>query len=480
MLGCVTVLAVAPLVAAPKAALPGVRDVRFWNTGDTTRVAIEVTGDFEHMVQRLENPDRLFFDISPAKLSLKDGRTSTITVGNALVKQIRLAERKAGTIRVVFDLEKDADYTVSRLTNPERLIVELQPKSKTPAKVSRNAKQPETKQAETKEPAAKETASKETAPKETAKESAAETVLKPVVLASIAPIPVPAPSKPGPTKSVPAKVTLPAPSEAATPKAAPPADLPEPTAAARNSNGERSLARLLGLKLGRVVIDPGHGGHDQGTHSRSGLLEKDLVLDVSKRLAVMLKDRMGVDVMLTRSDDTFIALEERSRIANEGHADLFLSIHANSSPAKNVGGVETYYLNFNTGREDQELAARENSTTQRSMSDLKEITSKILLRSNVDESREFALHLQDSLHKTAAKNNKDAKDRGVKRAPFVVLIGSEMPSVLAEIGFLSNSRDESLLKGDEYRDRVAEALYKGIAAYAQTLSRSGVQVAQAK
>jgi N-acetylmuramoyl-L-alanine amidase len=254
--------------------------------------------------------------------------------------------------------------------------------------------------------------------------------------------------------------------------------LEEPKAAARNSDGDRSLTRVLGLKLSRVVLDPGHGGHDQGTHSKAGMLEKDLVLDVSNRLAELLRTRLGTEVILTRSDDTFLSLEERTRLANDAKADLFLSIHANSSPLKSVAGVETFYLNFTTGREDLDLATRENASSERSKADLKEVVSKIALRAKADESREFALRVQKSLQSTAAKQNNDAKDRGVKRAPFVVLIGADMPSVLAEIGFLSNSRDKALFKGPEHRDRIAEALFTGIAGYADSLSH-GTQVAQA-
>ncbi|MEI9814598.1 MAG: N-acetylmuramoyl-L-alanine amidase [Acidobacteriota bacterium] len=135
-------------------------------------------------------------------------------------------------------------------------------------------------------------------------------------------------------------------------------------------------------------------------------------------------------------------------------------------------------MNFNTGREDSDLATRENATSERSIADLKgHRLSKIMLRAKVDESREFALRIQNVLHTAAVKQNQDAKDRGVKRAPFVVLIGADMPSVLAEIGFLTNSRDESLLKSDEHRDRVAEALYQGIQGYAESLGRTGTQIA---
>ncbi len=244
----------------------------------------------------------------------------------------------------------------------------------------------------------------------------------------------------------------------------------EPLPAKRNTNGDRSLTRVLGLKLGRVVLDPGHGGHDGGTHGPSGLFEKDLVLDVSQRLGGLLEDRLGAEVIFTRSDDTFIPLEERTRIANDHKADLFLSIHANSSPYRTAAGVETYYLNFTTSKAALDVAARENASAEHSVFDLKELLQKIALRDKVDESREFANRLQTSLYSATTKGNVAAKNRGIKRAPFVVLIGASMPSVLAEIGFLTNSADEALLRKSEYRQKLAEALYKGISGYAETLS----------
>jgi N-acetylmuramoyl-L-alanine amidase len=242
----------------------------------------------------------------------------------------------------------------------------------------------------------------------------------------------------------------------------------------RNATGDRSLTRALGLKLGRVVLDPGHGGHDVGTHGPTGLFEKDLVLDISQRLAALLRDRLGSEALLTRSDDTYVSLEGRTKIANDNKADLFLSIHANSSPVKSVTGVETYYLNFTTSRSALDIASRENATAESSIFDLKDMLEKIALRDKVEESREFASRLQTSLY-TLTKASA-AKNRGVKKAPFVVLIGAQMPSVLAEIGFLTNASDEALMRKNEHRQKIAEALYKGIAAYAETLSQ--VQVAK--
>lgn len=230
------------------------------------------------------------------------------------------------------------------------------------------------------------------------------------------------------------------------------------------------MTRVLGLKLSRVVIDPGHGGHDVGTHGPSGLYEKDVVLDVAKRLGELIQERLGSEVIYTREDDTYIPLEQRTQIANDHKADLFLSIHANSSPIRTAAGVETYYLNFTTSRSAMELAARENAGAQSSIFDLKDVLQKIAMKDKIDESREFASHIQKSLYAIETRGNSAGKNRGVKKAPFVVLIGAEMPSVLAEIGFLTNSADEAVLRRPDQRQKIAEALYKGIASYADSLS----------
>jgi N-acetylmuramoyl-L-alanine amidase len=249
-------------------------------------------------------------------------------------------------------------------------------------------------------------------------------------------------------------------------------------AARRNSSGDTSLVRALGLKLSRVVIDPGHGGHDEGTHGAKGLLEKDLVLDVSKRVGKLVADRLGAEVIYTRSDDTFVPLEGRTVMANEKKADLFLSIHANSSSGPRVSGVETYYLNFTDSKDALDVAARENAASQKSISELQDVIQKITLHEKLEESKEFASRVQSSLYAFEIRSFPATKNRGVKKAPFVVLIGANMPSVLAEIGFLSNPREEALLRRPEYRDKLAEAIYRGIARYAESLSHFQVARAQ--
>lgn len=248
--------------------------------------------------------------------------------------------------------------------------------------------------------------------------------------------------------------------------------------ARHTSDGQTSLVRALGLKIGRVVIDPGHGGHDQGTEGPHGLLEKDLVLDVAQRVGKLVEDKMGAEVIYTRSDDTYIPLEGRTALANEKKADLFLSIHANSSPVPRIAGVEVYYLNLTNARDALDVASRENASSQKSIFELQDLIQKITLHDKVEESREFASRMQSSLYAFSARNFPGTKNRGVKKAPFVVLIGAHMPSILAEIGFLSNTREEALLKKPDYRQRLAEALFRGLQRYAETLSH--FQVAQAK
>jgi N-acetylmuramoyl-L-alanine amidase len=241
------------------------------------------------------------------------------------------------------------------------------------------------------------------------------------------------------------------------------------------ASGDRSLIRALGLKIGKIVIDPGHGGHDTGTIGPNGLEEKDLVLEVGHRLGKLLEARLGAEVVYTRKDDTFVPLETRTAIANQQRADLFVSIHANSSDDAAARGVETYYLNFTSSPEALDVAARENAVSEKSIYELQDLVKKIALKEKIEESREFAGDVQESLHSGLAAKSPGIRNRGVKKAPFIVLIGANMPSILAEISFVSNPTDEHRLETSEYRQRIAESLYRGIAKYVNGLS--GVKLA---
>ncbi len=452
---------------------PKVKAVRYWSLGDITRIVIEATGEFQFRSDRIYNPDRLFFDLTGATPDIGPKGLSTIPVNDRFIRQIRVAETQHGVTRVVLDLATDVKFTTSQLANPDRLIVEVH--------------------------SARETAHFEPPPRRQTP-VVTNSVPPPVVdppdglrksRASIAD-PLAAVSRatsinaPPPPMAAPvlAKTTLapyrneatsPATVSMSMPVATPvgPEELGMP---AKHGAKADTMIRILGLKLHRVVLDPGHGGYDAGTSGSEGLREKDVALDVCKRLGGLIQERLGSEVLYTRTDDTFIPLTRRTQIANEANADLFLSIHVNSSPYRAAAGVETYYLNFTTSRTALDTAARENAGAEQSIHDLRDLLQKIALKDKVEESREFASRLQTSLIATSARVNHDAKNRGTKKAPFVVLIGAQMPAVLVEIGFITNSQDASMMRRGEYRQRIAEALYKGLSSYANTLSH--FQVAQ--
>jgi N-acetylmuramoyl-L-alanine amidase len=470
----------APVEKAPQTAetrearskLPQVTRIRILNSSDYTRVEINLDGAVQYHAARIKDPDRVYFDLYDAKLNstLAD---KTIDVEGGFLKAVRVAQNQAGIVRVVLDLDRVKNYSAYLLLNPHRLVVDVYGEpvvAQAPAKPRPDAgSQP-----------AEKTAELKPAP------NATQAVKKTDVAQDLPPGPYPdktqvARSEPSP----PPRLESPAPME--TPKTVPasigkqpapplrasgrktaigPPPAPQPT-----KNGEHSLTRALGLKIGRIVIDAGHGGHDTGTVGPTGLMEKDLCLDVALRLGKLIHQRLpGAEVVYTREDDTYIPLEDRTAIANEARADLFLSIHANSSPDHRARGIETYYLNLASSQDALEVAARENALAQGSVHDLQDMLKKIARNEKLEESREFATDIQDSLLKRLQRQNRSLKDRGVRKAPFVVLIGANMPSVLAEVSFISNPADEQLLKKPDGRQRVAEGLYHGVESYLQSLN----------
>jgi N-acetylmuramoyl-L-alanine amidase len=238
--------------------------------------------------------------------------------------------------------------------------------------------------------------------------------------------------------------------------------------AVANSDGDFSLGRQLGLGVSRIVIDPGHGGYDPGAQT-GGLTESALVLDVATRLAARLKAETDIEVILTRRRDAYMPLRARTELANRVGADLFLSIHANAARDRTARGIETYYLDLATTADTQMVAARENAASRDGMHDLSELVQSITLHNKLDESRDLAEIVQRHLVRAVRELHPDAQDLGVKQAPFVVLIGANMPSVLAEISFLTNQEDAAFLATDAYRNKIAEALLQSILEYQRTL-----------
>ncbi len=397
----------------------------------STRVTIDLDGSVQYISGRIANPDRIYFDLHAAKLTPVLAHSKIKTDGTILTA-VRVAQKPSGVVRVVLDVNGVADYSASLLDNPSRLVIDLY----TDGQVVQTAK------------------SNDGAEASRGNENDAAAVEKPA-------IPQPK-SKLGLANA--------GKSSSGKPELMRPASTPQPT-----RDGQSTLTRALGLKIGRIVIDAGHGGHDTGTIGPTGLMEKDLCLDVALRLGKIIQQRLpGADVVFTRSDDTFIPLEERTHIANEAKADMFISIHANSSQDTGARGIETYYLNLKGSAEAMEVAARENATDDQGIHELQDLVKQIARTEKIDESKEFAEDVQDSLSKRIQKTAKIVKNRGVRKAPFVVLIGADMPSILTEISFLSNPADEKMLKQPEHRQRVAEGIYQGVASYLQSLNSMGV------
>jgi N-acetylmuramoyl-L-alanine amidase len=457
-----------------------VSGIRHWSTPTYTRVAIDLGDDVTYEAARVPNPDRIYFDLHGTRLAQELVGKSFAVTDDGFLKKIRAAQFSNDMTRVVLDVNDVTEYSAFLLPDPYRLIIDIHGGSK-----------PEVGAAAVEVPMQRAAAAAPTVPNTTAVKSTSSFE---VAALSAQPGKVEATSQPtsqpisavvkGQGAGAAGGAATDAPVPVATKrlkrgKAARDADALPARAAVPTADGETSLVRALGLKIGRIVIDAGHGGHDSGTLGVDGIEEKDVVLDVALRLGKLLHDRLGSEIIYTRSDDTFIPLETRTAIANKAQADLFLSIHANSSSDESARGVETYYLNFTTSPDALETAARENAVSDQSIHQLSDLVKKIALKDKIAESREFASDVEESLYGGLQRGNSGLKNRGVKKAPFVVLIGANMPSILAEISFVTNEKDARQLREPEYRERVAESLYKGVAKYAGGLSGTRVPTERA-
>jgi N-acetylmuramoyl-L-alanine amidase len=447
---------------------PRIEKIKTSVTPHSTEIVLELEDSVQYVSGRIANPDRIYFDLQSARLSPAVARGNVHVSGDLLTK-VRVAQNQFGVVRVVLDVNGVKDYAASLLQKPSRLVIELYGDSAGLSK-SASVQTAQSTKSESPAPPIARPAPSTTAISAEAIPSSSPTPnltsAKEAVSSeeSSAAIPVAAKALPAPLKTL--RTTSTKNPATGKPDLVQPAATPQPT-----RDGQSTLTRALGLKIGRIVIDAGHGGHDTGTIGPTGLMEKDLCLDVALRLGKIVQQKLpGADIVFTRSDDTFIPLEERTHIANEAKADLFISIHANSSPDHGARGVETYYLNLKGSAEAMEVAARENSVSQENIHDLQDVVKRIAQTEKIDESRELAADIQDSLSKRIQKTAKPVKNRGVRKAPFVVLIGADMPSILTEISFLSNASDEQLLKKPEHRQRIAEGVYQGVAAYLESLN----------
>ncbi|MCC7008890.1 MAG: N-acetylmuramoyl-L-alanine amidase [Acidobacteria bacterium] len=414
---------------------PSVRKITHSRLPKGDRLTIELSSEAVYATRRSANPDRLTVDLVNADVAAGISERVT-TLSGVLFKSVQVSRTINQNTRFVLDVTGNPRYSTFPLYNPFRLVIDVESDEALPDDVP---------------PA-------------------------PIVATKMAP------SRPGRiVTDGPADAAPPAASAATAPGARAPASAPSsanaPAPPSATSRGEFSIARQLGLGVARIVIDPGHGGYDPGAQA-NGVTESTLVLDVALRLEKLLLEKPGFEVVLTRRTDRFIPLEERTAIAQREAADMFISIHANSSPQSSTRGLETYYLDFASNPQAEAVAARENASSAQTMRLLPELVKAITLNNKLDESRELARQVQAALVKRLAGPNKAIKDFGVKRAPFVVLIGAEMPSVLAEVSFLTNRTDASLLKQAAHRQRIALALFEAVQSYRSSLKKIGTVAAR--
>jgi N-acetylmuramoyl-L-alanine amidase len=492
----------AQAAALPKAPPPGlaqVFDLRFWSGDSSTRIVIDVERKVEVKYDRIANPDRLWVDLVGTRLHPNFEHRS-FPVGDGLLEKIRIGQNRDNVVRVVVDFKDVKDSSVLYLEDPIRLVIDVRGAPRPAVKEASDVTSPRPPAPaipDKRIPAVVAEASPPPAvalpPARSSTPPARPTPADPVPLAAPTPnadatdrlavrritavIPAdPASSAPLARKTPPPLVIegVERPRRSAAAALAPAASLAPapPVPPDANRAGSYSLARQLGLGARRIVIDAGHGGHDPGTIGRGGLQEKDLVLDVALRLEQLVRQELGAEVIMTRSSDVFIPLEERTAIANAKGADLFLSVHANSSRNPSARGIETYFLNFAANAHAEAVAARENAISPATLKDLQSLVKAITLNSKIDESRDFAASVQDAMVTQLKPRFPDVLDRGVHTAPFYVLIGANMPSVLAEIAFVSHPDEERRLKTPDYRDAIARSLLNGLKTYVESLNRT--------
>ncbi len=487
----------APVPAMATASVPTaavtIRGIQREVMNEVVRVTVELDQEVAFYQERIEGPARLFFDLKGTKVvpSLVD---ATFRYPSDVVRHIRLGRHPNSTTRIVLDLENVRQYSVFTLYNPYRIVIDAE-RAEPRLLASRTIKGADTRTASV-GPRAAIAPPMVVASRALAAPKSASAVRMPTPAAK----PVAAAMKIATSRSIPMVLSpapvlltarlavLPSPAPAVTPPAPPPqaagldvetedtvtVDKPalsaRPVSPARNASGKFSVARQLGLGVSRIVIDAGHGGHDPGAMA-NGISEAELVLDVALRLESLLSQQPGIEVVLTRKTNDFIPLDERTEIANREAADLFLSIHANASANASARGVETYFLNFALNPQAEAVAARENAASGKTMNSLPGIIKAITLNNKLNESRDFASSVQRSLVRGMRPGNKLIRDLGVKQAPFMVLIGASMPSVLAEISFVTNKQEARLLKTPAYRQRIAEALLAGVLRYQDSLKK---------
>ena len=391
----------APATPEPAGVLPQVTGIRHWSAANSSTVVIDIQDQVQYEAHRLPKPERIYFDLHDTKLAAELANR-IISVDDALLQRVRVAQPMAGVTRVVLETKGPSDFSVSLEPHPYRLVVEVRRLGSKPhARAKIDLFAPAT-------PASSGQVATNQIP------------------------PAPAPLSGNHDQQLPAS--------------------PLTTEGSRTPVSTPKLC---------VVLDAGHGGWDLGTVGRKGLLEKDLVLDIVERAGHLIETRLGANVIYTRTDDTYLPLEKRAEIANVAQAKLFVSVHANYSDYASARGVETYYSNTYSS-----VKARTESADEAAATSLQNIDwTNVDIREKVHESRRVAASVQHALYAVLAAKNPGLPNRGVKEAHYVVLTGTSMPAILAEVSFVSSPTDENNLQSSTYRQQIAEALYTGIARY---------------
>ncbi len=415
-------------VSAPPAQprLAALSPIKYWSSDDYCRIVLESDAPVPFSAKVLPQGDgqerRLAIELGQSVIDQKSRQPVQVRTG--LLKAIRPDQLGGETTRVVLDLSSFSGYKIFSLPDPFRVIVDIRG-GNTGAKDTRIAG-----------PAASVTPQIAQPPGDaaTGKKNTSDSARTIISLTEQ-------------KKHSPLSVVMPAVS----------------TSTKGKSKEKLSLAQQLGLGIRKIVIDPGHGGKDPGAMA-FGLKEKDIVLTVSKRVAKVLNETYRYEVVLTRTKDVFIPLEERTAIANTQKSDLFISIHTNAHSDQSKGGIETYFLNLATDANAMRVAALENATSTHSISEMQDILSTMMKNSKLDESTRLARFVQTNLISGLGRSYK-LRNLGVKQAPFYVLIGAEMPAILTEISFITNPEEAKLLQNDQYLDQIAAHIAAGIAAY---------------
>ena len=422
--------------------------VQYWSSDDYTRIVIRSSGPVTYtskLHKKTANQSRKLF-IDFAHSSIDKQYTASIPVKDGLLQKIKSKRLNPNTVRIALNIESISTYKIFSLNDPFRVIVDVHGQQKVLSTSKTIPQLQQERVVPTKKIVARQTITKRPpiikTPEET--EPLAQNIEQndPFIVLNEN-----NKRKPG-SKSSKKAINVPM---------------------------ELSLAQQLGLGVRRIVIDPGHGGKDPGAMG-FGLKEKEIALNVALKTAEQLKSLYEYEVILTRNDDRSLPLEERTAIANTRKADLFVSIHVNAHPNKSTRGVETFYLNLATNTEAMRVAALENATTTMNISDMQDILSDLMQNSKIQESSILAEYVQSKLVSGLRENMYSTTDLGVKQAPFYVLIGAEMPAILAEISFISNPQDAKRLRDEKYLEEIAKQIAAGVAGYVDHQATAALQM----